>query len=352
MDRKLILAVAGAGKTTLLLNKLNKKEKFLIVTYTKTNYEDIKKAIVDKFSYIPTNITIYTYFVFLYNFCFKPFEITLCPKLNFRTKGIDFNTIEDNHRVKSTQISYYMGIKSKKMYASRLAKLCNKEKIYLKIKSRIEKYFDYFFIDEIQDFAGNDFNFINNLTNCNVNTIYVGDFYQHTFDTSRDGNVNMNLHKDINKYINTFIKNNNNLEIDLHSLEKSIRCKKEVCEFIRNNINIDIYPLTDKSVIVKEIITENDIDRIMKDDDIVKLFYQNSNRYSGRVENWGNCKGSTYNNVCVVLNKKTYNLYKKNELNSLAMSTRNKLYVACTRTKNNLFFVDESKLNKYKKKEE
>ena len=90
MDKKLILAVAGAGKTTLLLNKLNKKEKFLIVTYTKTNYEDIKKAIVNKFSYIPTNITIYTYFVFLYNFCFKPFEITLCPRLNFRTKGIDF----------------------------------------------------------------------------------------------------------------------------------------------------------------------------------------------------------------------------------------------------------------------
>ena len=87
----------------------------------------------------------------------------------------------------------------------------------------------------------------------------------------------------------------------------------------------------------------------MKDDDIVKLFYQNSSKYNGNVENWGNCKGSTYNNVCVVLNKKTYNLYKKNELKLLAMSTRNKLYVACTRTKNNLFFVDESKLNKYKK---
>ena len=86
-----------------------------------------------------------------------------------------------------------------------------------------------------------------------------------------------------------------------------------MCEFIRNNINIDIYPLKDQSVIVKEIITENDIDRIMKDDDIVKLFYQNSSKYNGNVENWGNCKGSTYNDVCMVLNKKTYNLYKKIE---------------------------------------
>ena len=37
-----------------------------------------------------------------------------------------------------------------------------------------------------------------------MNTIYVGDFYQHTFDTSRDGNVNANLHRDLNKYINSF----------------------------------------------------------------------------------------------------------------------------------------------------
>ena len=46
MDKKLILAVAGAGKTTLLLSKLNEVDRFLIVTYTKTNYEDIKKSIV------------------------------------------------------------------------------------------------------------------------------------------------------------------------------------------------------------------------------------------------------------------------------------------------------------------
>lgn len=187
MDKKLILAVAGAGKTTLLLNKLNETDRFLIVTYTKTNYEDIKKSIVNKFSYIPSNIKIYTYFVFLYNFCFKPFEINLCPRDNLRTKGLEFNIINDNHRVKSTQISYYMGKESKKMYSSRLAKLCNKEKMFMKIKNRIEKYFDYFFIDEVQDFAGNDFNFINDLTKCDVNSVYVGDFYQHTKGRTPEG---------------------------------------------------------------------------------------------------------------------------------------------------------------------
>lgn len=71
MDKKLILAVAGAGKTTLLLSKLNEVDRFLIVTYTKTNYEDIKKSIVKKFSYIPSNIkyirTLHFYIIFVSN---------------------------------------------------------------------------------------------------------------------------------------------------------------------------------------------------------------------------------------------------------------------------------------------
>ncbi len=65
MDKKLILAVAGSGKTTLLLNKLNDKDRFLIVTYTRNNYEDIKKSIINKFSYIPSNIK-FIHILFLY----------------------------------------------------------------------------------------------------------------------------------------------------------------------------------------------------------------------------------------------------------------------------------------------
>ncbi len=241
-----------------------------------------------------------------------------------------------------------MGKDSKKMYACRLAKLCNKEKMFLKIKDRLEKYFDYIFIDEVQDFAGNDFNFISNLTNCNVNSIYVGDFYQHTFDTSRDGNTNVNLHKDFKKYIMKFKQNNKSLEIDLNSLEKSIRCKKEVCEFIRNNLNISIYPKENVNVSVKEITDIKEIEKIMQDDKIIKLFYQNSKKYKGNVENWGNSKGSTYENVCVILNKRTYKLFIQDKLNNLPMATKNKLYVACTRTKNNLFFISEDKIKEYK----
>lgn len=57
------------------------------------------------------------------------------------------------------------------------------------ISERIEKYFDFFCVDEVQDFAANDFNLLCQLSKMDVEVLFVGDFFQHTFDTSRDGNI-------------------------------------------------------------------------------------------------------------------------------------------------------------------
>ncbi len=63
----------------------------------------------------------------------------------------------------------------------------------------------------------------------------------------------------------------------------------------------------------------------------------------------GASKGiDSYGSVCVVLNKRTDELYKKGRLTSLAPTTRNKLYVACTRSRQDLFFVPEKYYQKYK----
>ena len=63
----------------------------------------------------------------------------------------------------------------------------------------------------------------------------------------------------------------------------------------------------------------------------------------------GNSKRAAYKDVCVILNKKIYSLFESKELNKLAMAIKNRLYVACTRTENNLYFIEENKLKNYKK---
>ena len=68
----MILAVAGAGKTSYLLDKINTSDRFLIVTYTIENQESIRTAILSKFGFIPQKVHLYTYFQFLFQFCYKP----------------------------------------------------------------------------------------------------------------------------------------------------------------------------------------------------------------------------------------------------------------------------------------
>jgi len=51
----------------------------------------------------------------------------------------------------------------------------------------------------------------------------------------------------------------------------------------------------------------------------------------------------------VVLNPTTLKAYDSGNLADLAPTTKNKLYVACTRAKGNLYFISELALKKYKK---
>ena len=84
MDKRVIFAVAGSGKTTYIVEKLDLDKHSLIITYTKSNYENIIKKIKAKFNGIfPDNIKVMTFFHFLYSFCYKPF---LSDK--YKTKGI------------------------------------------------------------------------------------------------------------------------------------------------------------------------------------------------------------------------------------------------------------------------
>lgn len=58
-----------------------------------------------------------------------------------------------------------------------------------------------------------------------------------------------------------------------------------------------------------------------------------------------------FNDVCVVLNKTTCDLFLKGRLEDLSAQTRNKLYVACTRAHRHLYIMSCKYLEKYKKTE-
>jgi len=334
-NKKLILAVAGSGKTYLLVNSLNETERFLLITYTISGTENLIREVIERFGYHPNNIKIYNYFSFLYSFCYKPFF-----KDEIKDKGIYWkypSSVYDNSFL----------TKGNFLYHNRISKLLL-QKVDGEVRNRLTRYFDHLFIDEIQDFGGNDFDLIVALLKTSVNMVLVGDFYQHTFDTSKDKQKNKSLHHNYNNYLSRFEKSG--IVIDSSTLIKSRRCSKAVCDFIKEKLGIDIESENNRITRCELIADQDEAEQIIRDDSYMKLFLLKHYNYECKSDNWGACKGLTFDNVCVVLNADTLKLFSNPGLFLFKSAiTQNKFYVACSRAKGNLVFVSDKHLKSFKK---
>lgn len=328
MDKSLVLAVAGSGKTSLLVAKLDEVQRFLLITYTEANYDNLRRKIIQRFGYFPANITLYTYFKFLHGFCYRPF---LRSKKN--TKGVTFNLPPTFPRYTLTDERRFI-TSGRRLYANRLAKFIEQSNLVDAVVARIEKYFDVFFVDEVQDFAGHDFNFLMHISAAKLHMTFVGDFFQHTFDTSRDGAVNVSLHNDYNNYKAKF--KNAKIKVDTESLGKSYRCSKSVCDFISEKIGISIKANDVRESIIK---FEDDpvaVLALYNNPHTVKLFLKEHYKYNCYSQNWGASKGvDHYQDVCVVLNPANVEAWQNGSFRNINPETLNKLYVACSRARGN-----------------
>lgn len=335
MDKKLILAVAGSGKTSYILDQLNLDRRYLVITYTISNTKNIRNRITNRFGYFPSNISLYSYYPFLYSLCFKPF-------LAYKSKatGIHWDKPPDWTRGLHVDSKKRYFTNKNKLYHNRIAKYLEVKGVLEDVNARLEKHFDCLLIDEVQDLAGHDFNFLKSIATANIDIIAVGDFFQHTFDTSRDGNVNKNLHDDISRYTKKF--ETMGFDIDSISLDKSYRCSPTVCSYISDNIGIEISSHCADHTNVRIVQDREEAEQIFNDSEIVKLFYQEHYKYNCRSRNWGECKGEDeYKDVCVVINPATQKILDQGTPENFSPTTRNKFYVACSRTRGDLYLVSQ-----------
>jgi DNA helicase II / ATP-dependent DNA helicase PcrA len=336
MDKRVMFAVAGSGKTTFIVNKLNRHDPILIITYTVSNTINLRNAIIRKFGSIPPNIYFDTYFSFLYSFCIRPL-LTLNDSVN----GLYFES--NTNRFASGDARYLT--QSRLLYANRAARFIEHRQLQRELLQRIEKYFMAIYIDEVQDFGGHDFNFLKLICKADAEVLFVGDFYQHTFDTSHDANVNRGLHDEINSYKDQFDRMG--LGVDCSTLQKSWRCSPQTCDFISTNLGIPIQSNREDRTEIREVTDEQEARQILRDPGLVKLFYMKHYEYKCSSRNWGECKGEDlFHDVCVVMNNTTDTAFRKTNLLQLATQTKNKFYVACSRARGDLYLVSEKLMKK------
>lgn len=367
MGKKIILAVAGSGKTYYICRNLNPCEKNLILAYTHSNIKNIKKELIDAWGNIPQLTTILTFDSFVNRYMLCPYEPTILnffEKVGFKSNGITLKTppsqsivrgkkrFNNPHYHKKEYFEHYNT--NGFYYCKTMTELImyvkeGKKKLIKRIASNINLFFDHILIDEYQDFREHDYDLIMELAKNLTNITMVGDYFQHSVSAINNAGKPFATSKgevSYKNYIDSLKKANFN--IDNTILSKSRRCSPKICDFVFKKIGIEIYSTGDQKGNVYFV--ESDFDTILKDDGIVKLVYNSANKFIFNALNWSYSKGDTLNNTCVILTEAFDEIQNSEFKYNGSPSTRNKIYVALTRTKGDLYIIINKDFKKVKNK--
>lgn len=133
--------------------------------------------------------------------------------------------------------------------------------------------------------------------------------------------------------------------MDLTTLDKSRRCSAEICQYVSGKlgINISSHGETMGSIIW----VDENAAAILENQQIIKLLYKDAASYSFRAINWSYSKGDTMDAVCVILTDNFEKLADDEfSTKEISGSTINKLYVAMTRSRGNLYLMRASTFKK------
>ena len=234
---KLIIAAAGSGKTTHIVKEaleacenLGQYERVLITTYTNNNEEEIKKKIISENHFIPPNIIVQTWFSFLLQHGVRPYQDTVFEKLwDKRIKGVLLVNQQSVPYSNASELIHYF-TEDFRVYTDKLSKfVCRtieKEKENFTL-SRIKGIFPKIYIDEMQDLAGYDLNFVELLIKEGIDVTLVGDPRQCTYLTNygRKGKGKDGSRKDATEFFE------GKIDIDEITLKDSFRNCQAICDF-------------------------------------------------------------------------------------------------------------------------
>lgn len=363
MAKKVILAVAGAGKTYHICNELDVTQRNLIIAFTNENIKNINNELLKKHNgKIPSKTEVLTFHKFIYRCFINPYEPMILRYFNedmTKNKGVTIRTPEKQstqtefnpYYVKDNKLEHYR-VKGR-YHNDYLGKLLCKIKptkspILKTAIGNLNKYFDNIYIDEFQDFRKDDYNFLEKLIKGVPNITLVADYFQHSVSGRNNSGAPFKKALNFDSYISLLKKIN--LDVDLETLRGSRRCPENICAFVRKKLDIEIKSNNTNQGDIKFIQDEKAIDDILNDKNIMKLVFQEASKYKMNVINWGYSKGNTYSCTCIILTENFYCLNDENfcKKNIESASTINKLYVAITRTKGDLYFIFSSDFKKFK----
>lgn len=370
MAKRVILAVAGAGKTYHICHGIDPTKRNLILAFTHENIHNIQKELCDAHGGVPELTTVSTFDSFVYHQMILPYEPSIaehfgCPRFVSRgictinppsktikkTKG---KPVANPLYKKKDMLTHYVTMKGQ-YYCATLSELVlqvkqSRESLIKRVVARLNLFYDCVLIDEFQDFREYDYELIMLLSKQLNNIVLVGDYHQHS--VSATNNTGKPFKKKTNDVgYDDFVAElkRAGFEVDLATLDKSRRCSLAVCQYVSDKLGISIGSCGENTGAV--IWADENATAILEDQKIIKLVYNDAARYSFRAINWSYSKGDTVDAACVVLTDRFEQLDTTDfSAKAIPVSTLNKLYVAMTRSRGDLYLIKASTFKSLKDK--
>lgn len=368
MDKRVILAVAGSGKTYYICHTVDPLKRNLILAFTNENIHNIRNELCDAYGAVPELTTVMTFDSFVYRQLINPYEPSIAEHFNcpsFSSKGIctidpppkqittpGGRMIANRRYIPKDKLGHYVTSR-KQYYCATLSELVmqvkkGRESLVKRAAARLNLFYDQVFIDEFQDFREHDFDLIMELTKHLNNVLLVGDYYQHSVSGTNNLGKPFKIQKNEVCYADFIaMLKNAGFNVDEATLRKSRRCTASVCDYVKFKLGIQIESASKKEGTV--IWCDDRAKDVLDDSNIVKLVIQKAADYKFNAMNWSYSKGDTFSSVCVILTDKFDNMDDEAfTINGIATSTINKLYVAMTRSKGDLYLMKSSVFKKVK----
>ena len=361
-NNRLIISAAGSGKTTFLVNRALEvdSEAVLITTFTEANEREIRDRIIALKGYMPSNITVQTWFSFLLQHGVRPYQSLSNDLVHSKELGFYLSSEKSGRKFDAKGIpivsngnpiywgerdflKYYF-TSSLRIYSDKISKfVCSVDKASKgEVVSRISRIYQHIYIDEVQDLAGFDLDIVKLLFKSNSSVVLVGDPRQVTYLTHHSTRYGKYADGRIKSFVENELGKKIECEIDEATLSASHRNNQLICDY-----SAKLYPDLAAPVACecKDCKAEDDhlgvfMIKPSQVDLYLKTFKPIQLRWSAAinvnpdytVQNLGESKGATMERVLIYLTKPMAEWVKNNE-HPLKNEGRSKFYVGLTRAR-------------------
>lgn len=226
---EVVIACAGSGKTTYLLERAlaDPSKRVLIITYTNENFGEINRRLWESSGGEQSHVETMTVFEFLLRECIKPYQTYKAGIAQIRS--VNFVSERSRSAKKADFEKYYLD-RSSNVYrdaASDLACVLNSASDG-KVVGRLEAIYDMILIDEMQDLAGWDLEFVKLLLDSSIELTLVGDPRQSVYFTNQSAKNKNKKGAGIVDWIDERVRAGDCKKSE-HS--HSHRCVQTICDF-------------------------------------------------------------------------------------------------------------------------